>query len=59
MENGAISNGNVRASTEWDANHAAIQQASGSYWFSVQKNFLPNLTIARSHKLRRQRILAR
>ena len=51
MESGAISNGNVRASTEWDANHAAIQQASGSYWFSVQKNVLPNLTIARAHKL--------
>ena len=58
MESGAIPNEKVRASTEWDANHAAIQ-ASGSYWFSVQKNFLPNLTIARSHKLRRQRILAR
>ena len=25
MESGAISNGQVRASTEWDANHAAIQ----------------------------------
>ena len=25
MESGAISNGKVRASTEWDANHAAIQ----------------------------------
>ena len=58
MESGVIPNEKVRASTEWDTNHAAIQ-ASGSYWFSVQKNFLPNLTIARSHKLRRQRILAR
>ena len=25
MESGAISNGQVRASTEWNANHAAIQ----------------------------------
>ena len=25
MESGAISNGQLRASTEWDANHAAIQ----------------------------------
>ena len=58
MESGAIPNKKVRASTEWDANHAAIQ-ASGSYWFSVQKNFLPNLTIARAQKLRRQRMLAR
>ena len=59
MESGAIANGKVRASTEWDANNVAIQQASGSYWFSVQKKFLPNLTIARAHKLRRQRTLAR
>ena len=47
MESAAIPNKKVRASTEWDANHAAIQ-ASGSYWFSVQKNFLLNLTIARA-----------
>ena len=25
MQNGAISNGQISASTEWDANHAAIQ----------------------------------
>ena len=46
MESGAISNGQVRASTEWDANHAAIQarlnfkavRGKGGSWSAKHNN---------------------